>query len=372
MAADSNLLLHLRSRTNDASGSASSLERTVNWNPKTTAIIVCDMWDDHWCKSAARRVVELAGPMNAMLKQARDRGVFIIHAPSTVTAFYKDSPQRKRARMAPLVAPPAPLSRAERWGTCWCWPDARREGVLPIWAHRRANAPGAMQFPRVVFQNRIEGYASQTNPDQSRDDYFCLSFNDSNNENVDATSCASVFNSDKGRFMTPALVQANYSEPFQFEAGVHATREQSADVKLPPAAPSYDFDRDIKPILEASCVRCHGEAKRKSDFRLDTRDGLLQGGKQHDKVVVEGHSDKSPLVLMAAGLVEDLPMPPKGEGPRLTARQIALLRAWIDRGAKWPDGVRLVSTAVETAAMRRRVKSLSTHSRPYATSSTHG
>jgi len=134
---------------------------------------------------------------------------------------------------------------------------------------------------------------------------------------------------------------------------------QAADVaRLPPAAPSYDFDKDIKPILEASCVRCHGEAKRKSDFRLDTRDGLLQGGKQNDKVIVEGHGDKSPLVLMAAGLVADLPMPPKGEGPRLTARQIALLRAWIDRGATWPDGVRLVSTAVETAETKKIVASL--------------
>jgi hypothetical protein len=42
------------------------------------------------------------------------------------------------------------------------WPYGRREGVLPIWAHRRAAAPGAGQFPRVIFQNRAEGYASRT------------------------------------------------------------------------------------------------------------------------------------------------------------------------------------------------------------------
>ena len=135
----------------------------------------------------------------------------------------------------------------------------------------------------------------------------------------------------------------------------------AADVgQLPPAAPSYDFDKDIKPILEANCVRCHGEARQKSDFRLDTRAGLLRGGEENDKVIVEGHSDKSPLVRMAAGLVEDLQMPPKGKGEPLTARQIALLRAWIDRGAKWPDGVKLVNTAVaaETAEAKTIIASL--------------
>ncbi len=56
------------------------------------------------------------------------------------------------------------------------WPYGRREGVLPIWAHRRAAAPGAGQFPRIVFQNRPEGYASRTCEDSSLDHYFCLPF----------------------------------------------------------------------------------------------------------------------------------------------------------------------------------------------------
>ncbi|HXI52998.1 MAG TPA: hypothetical protein VNH84_15890 [Candidatus Saccharimonadales bacterium] len=104
----------------------------VNWDPSRTAIIVCDMWDDHWCKSAAKRVGELAGPMNEMLKAARTRGVFIIHAPSSVTAFYQNTPQRRRAQTAPTARPPVPLATAERWGTTWCWPDPKREGELPI------------------------------------------------------------------------------------------------------------------------------------------------------------------------------------------------------------------------------------------------
>lgn len=107
-------------------------ETVANWDPRKTAIIVCDMWDDHWCKSATARVGELAGPMNEMLKAVRAKGVFVIHAPSTCTAFYKDAPQRKRAVDAPFAKSPIPLATAERWGTAWNWPDAKREGVLPI------------------------------------------------------------------------------------------------------------------------------------------------------------------------------------------------------------------------------------------------
>jgi nicotinamidase-related amidase len=118
----------LRSRSK--AGEAST--QAVRWDPKTTAFVVCDMWDDHWCKGAAKRVVELAGPMNRMLAEARRRGVFIIHAPSTCTGFYKDTPARKRAQQAPPAKAPAPLSDKDRWGTKWCWPDPAREPDLPI------------------------------------------------------------------------------------------------------------------------------------------------------------------------------------------------------------------------------------------------
>jgi mono/diheme cytochrome c family protein len=130
--------------------------------------------------------------------------------------------------------------------------------------------------------------------------------------------------------------------------------------KLPAAAASYDFARDIQPILEANCVRCHGAAKRRSGLRLDTREQLLKGGSEHEQVIIEGQSARSPLVLMAAGLVQDLEMPPKDEGARLTGQQIGLLRAWIDDGAKWPEGVQLVSTATATdmEATRKIVSSL--------------
>ena len=136
--ADAPLQLKLRSRpVNPAADAAASsappvVEKRVAWDPKHTAIIVVDMWDDHWCKSAARRVAELAVPMNALLKIARSRGLTVIHAPSTVTGFYQNTPQRARARSAPYTRPAVPLSTAERWGTAWCWPDPAREKELPI------------------------------------------------------------------------------------------------------------------------------------------------------------------------------------------------------------------------------------------------
>jgi nicotinamidase-related amidase len=74
----------------------------------------------------------MGGPLNEVVKKARAQGVFIIHAPSSVTDFYKDTPQRKRAKDAPFAKTPVPLSTSERWGTTWCYPDPKREPALPI------------------------------------------------------------------------------------------------------------------------------------------------------------------------------------------------------------------------------------------------
>lgn len=127
------LQLHLRSRAKASPGTqATVVERQVTWDAKKTALIICDMWDDHWCKSAARRVAEMSRPLNEVVKAARARGVFVIHAPSTCTGFYDGSPQRKRAQIAPFSPTPVPLETAERWGTAWCWTDPKHEAVLPI------------------------------------------------------------------------------------------------------------------------------------------------------------------------------------------------------------------------------------------------
>lgn len=132
MAADSRITMHLRRQVVDLHGKTQTSSRTARWDPRETAVIVCDMWDDHWCRSAARRVGEMAGPLNELLKQARRQGMFVLHAPSSVTRFYEGTPQRQRAQSAPFAKTPVPLATAQRWGTAWCWTDARHEGVLPI------------------------------------------------------------------------------------------------------------------------------------------------------------------------------------------------------------------------------------------------
>ena len=76
---------------------------------KQTAIVICDMWDNHWCKGASQRVGELADRMDPVLVQARKLGILIIHAPSETMDFYKDAPQRKLMLALERVEPPPAL-----------------------------------------------------------------------------------------------------------------------------------------------------------------------------------------------------------------------------------------------------------------------
>jgi nicotinamidase-related amidase len=116
----------------DGSTKFKTIETTRSWDPKKSAVIICDMWDDHWCQGAAARVVEMAPAMNKVVAEARKQGMFVIHAPSTCMEFYKDTPQRKRAIEAKFVKTPVALATKERWGTAWCWPDEATEPPLPI------------------------------------------------------------------------------------------------------------------------------------------------------------------------------------------------------------------------------------------------
>ncbi|HXP59647.1 MAG TPA: c-type cytochrome domain-containing protein [Dongiaceae bacterium] len=149
--------------------------------------------------------------------------------------------------------------------------------------------------------------------------------------------------------------------------------------KLPPAAQKkgLSYSQDIRPLLEASCLRCHGQERPKAGLQLDSLEGALKGG-EDGKVVVPGNSKKSLLVIAAAQIDDETAMPPKrgpgrgrrggfggppgggggpggpggpagpGGGPRgpggpggfgpppkpLTAEQVGLLRAWVDQGAQ--------------------------------------
>ena len=92
------------------------------------------------------------------------------------------------------------------------------------------------------------------------------------------------------------------------------------------------FAKDIAPIFSARCVECHGDKKAKAGLRLDSLEAALKGSVD-EKVVIPGKSAKSELFeLISRKPGEDDIMPPKGKP--LTADQIAIIKRWIDAGAK--------------------------------------
>jgi len=106
---------------------------------------------------------------------------------------------------------------------------------------------------------------------------------------------------------------------------------------LPPAAAApVDFVRDIQPILAKNCYSCHGPTRQKAELRWDVK-ALALHGSEHGPVILPGHSADSRMIQLVAAVNPEQFMPPKGD--RLTAAQVGLLRAWIDQGAVWPDGL---------------------------------
>ena len=92
-----------------------------------------------------------------------------------------------------------------------------------------------------------------------------------------------------------------------------------------------DFAHDIVPILKARCAECHSNGTYKGSFALDTRETILQ-----KKAAVPGKSAASEMVKRITSTEMDVRMPPKG--PALTAKEVELVKAWIDQGMKWEDG----------------------------------
>lgn len=122
-------LLHFEIRkqveTAPGSGVYAPVTEQVAWKPAETAVVICDMWDRHWCKGATARVAEMAPRVNETVSNLRARGVFVIHAPSDTLDTYAGTPQRKCAQDAAKVETKVPLQD-------WCGLDAAREGPLPI------------------------------------------------------------------------------------------------------------------------------------------------------------------------------------------------------------------------------------------------
>jgi mono/diheme cytochrome c family protein len=123
----------------------------------------------------------------------------------------------------------------------------------------------------------------------------------------------------------------------------------------PSKQPGVTYAKDIQPIFQKTCFRCHGADKQSAKLRLDSLEAVIKGGKD-GPVIVVGKSATSDLVLNIAQ-IGDTPMPPKPKpparpattngasapgrvgsqpmiSPPLTKEQVGLVRAWIDQGAK--------------------------------------
>ena len=121
--------------------------------------------------------------------------------------------------------------------------------------------------------------------------------------------------------------------------------------ELPEPVPRrVDFRAEVLPILRKSCARCHAGGKRRGGLTMEKREDLVKGG-ESGRVVVDGKSEESLLIQLVTGQDEERIMPAKGA--RLTRGEIALLRAWIDQGLDWPEGVRLTLEREAPLALRK-------------------
>jgi mono/diheme cytochrome c family protein len=116
---------------------------------------------------------------------------------------------------------------------------------------------------------------------------------------------------------------------FLLAATLAAGSTQAQDQK------KIDFTQQIRPILQKSCVECHGPDKQKGKLRLDTREAAFKGGAE-GAVIKPSKPEESELfkrITLPADHDDRMP----SEGDPLTKEQIDLIREWINQGAEWPE-----------------------------------
>src|SRR5439155_16780941 len=94
------------------------------------------------------------------------------------------------------------------------------------------------------------------------------------------------------------------------------------------------FEKEVRPVLEESCFKCHGPEKQKGGLRLDRKADMLGGGDSGEPAIAPGKSAESLLLTRITSTKTDEVMPRKGE--RLKPEQIAAIQRWSDNGAHGP------------------------------------
>lgn len=118
MTNQSNLFhLNLRQQEFTQNNRGYNIWKTVEWKQPClatkTALLLCDVWDNHPFRGAVERLEEMIPRMNTIVASARQKGAAIIHTPSDTMEFYADSPARIRAQSFPPVEPPPVLEHED-------------------------------------------------------------------------------------------------------------------------------------------------------------------------------------------------------------------------------------------------------------------
>jgi mono/diheme cytochrome c family protein len=142
----------------------------------------------------------------------------------------------------------------------------------------------------------------------------------------------------KTRWMVLSAAAATFSIAGLFIEGNAA---RAADAPANPEGVKL-FEAKIRPILAQNCVGCHGPDKQKGKLRLDTREALLKGGMDEEKVVkvIEPGDPAKSMIIEAIGYKnEDIQMPPpkKKESRKLSDEQIKDMTEWVKLGAPYGE-----------------------------------
>ncbi len=106
--------------------------------------------------------------------------------------------------------------------------------------------------------------------------------------------------------------------------------------KVLSAADKVVYELQVKPLLEAKCIGCHGPETQESHLRVDRKWSLLKGGDSGEPGIVESNSSESHLIQLVSGKDSSGKAMPPEPDDRLSAEEVSLLIRWIDEGAEWP------------------------------------
>lgn len=121
-----------------------------------TALVLCDVWDNHWCRGSAERLDKMVPRMNEVVSAARAKGVLIAHAPSGTMERYADHPARQRVLEAPEAEPPEDLEHDEP--------------PLPIQTHDPTSCDTPPDAPKCAWSSQHEGVTIDPDADVISDD----------------------------------------------------------------------------------------------------------------------------------------------------------------------------------------------------------